>query len=344
MKQHLSIFAAVLLLIFVTMLSCSLQADKQNDTSPPPHEKVPVGLRFFEKDDQIDILVGDLLLATYRMADDLPKPVLYPVLSPSGMEVTRGYPLQPRPGESRDHPHHMGVFFTCDEVNGQKFWNNTKTSPQIRHIAVKQVASSGSAGTLRTLSHWIAKDDTVLLEEDRTMTFRLEKQAYVIDFVFRLTAVNETIRIEDNKEAFFAIRVASWLREKGGDGEYLNSRGAIGADQVWGRRARWVRLQGQKDDTTVGVAIFNHPASVNFPTHWHARNYGLFAANPVGQLVFDKARKRDNPQPLNLTLEKGETAHFGFRLMVYEGAHSQENLDKIYKNYVDAGASLLQDR
>ena len=41
--------------------------------------------------------------------------------------VTRGFPLEPRPGERVDHPHHVGLWFNHGDVNGVDFWNNSES-------------------------------------------------------------------------------------------------------------------------------------------------------------------------------------------------------------------------
>ena len=102
---------------------------------------------------------------------------------------------------------------------------------------------------------------------------------------------------------------------------------------MWGKRARWVRLQGEKDGKTIGIAVFNHPMSVNYPTYWHARGYGLFAANPLGQLAFQKAHKLENPRAFNLTLKPGESTFFKFRMVIYEGARTNEQLEQQFEHF-----------
>ena len=65
----------------------------------------------------------------------LTKPVLYPLRTPAGVVVTRGWPFQEVEGEKRDHPHHIGLYFTYDEINGNDFWNNSKQPlPAIKHV------------------------------------------------------------------------------------------------------------------------------------------------------------------------------------------------------------------
>ncbi|MBK7405247.1 MAG: BNR-4 repeat-containing protein, partial [Phycisphaerales bacterium] len=51
--------------------------------------------------------------------------------------------------------------------------------------------------------------------------------------------------------------------------------------------AAWLDYWGDIDGAPVGVAIFDHPANPRFPTWWHAREYGLIAANPFGRSAFE---------------------------------------------------------
>ena len=190
--------------------------------------------------------------------------------------------------------------------------------------------------------------EKVLLEERRSMTFSERPHAYAIDFTFDLIAGDKKVMFGDTKEGMFAIRAADWMREDfrarigvigisgTGKGKYLSSNGDEGHANVWGKRAKWVSLYATSPDgKPVGIAIFNHPSSVNYPTYWHARGYGLFSANPLGQGVFEKTR---NPaaidaKPLNLTLQPGESAHFRFCLLVFDGRKSREELEQEFEDF-----------
>ncbi len=286
-------------------------------------------VRFVQDTNKIDILVGGNLFTTYRYGSELTKPILYPVKSPSGIVLTRGFPFEKIPGESNDHPHHTGIFFTYDKVNHDGFWNNTTSPPQIKHIKTTKMEN----GQLSTISHWVGKSGKQLLEEKRDMVFSAEANQYATDFNITLTAQDEKIVFGDTKEGMFAIRVADWLREDKGTGKYLDSDGNIGEPNIWGKKATWVRLEGQKDGKTIGIAIFNHPASANYPTYWMARGYGLFSANPLGQLDFLKGTNVENPQPLNFTLYPGQSALFKFRMIIYEGQKSAEQLEREFQSF-----------
>jgi hypothetical protein len=299
-------------------------------------------IEFVERPDRIDVTADGRHVTSYVYGNDpnmvlvetdrlLTKPVLYPLYSPSGIRVTRHFPLEKLEGESADHQHHTGLYFTYDEVGEEKgFWGNSKTPlPAIKHVRTVRKGN----GALSVVLHWLGKDGGVVLEETRDMAFGASEGRYIIDFSIDLAAENKTAVFHDTKEGMFAIRVADWLREKGGTGQYLSSNGETTEKNVWGKRARWMRLQGQKDGKTVGIAILNHPASANFPTYWMARGYGLFSANPLGQYVYQRHHKYDPPQRLDLTLKKGQTAHFGFRVVIYEGDMTPEKIEEIYADF-----------
>ncbi|MGA2678366.1 MAG: PmoA family protein [Sedimentisphaerales bacterium] len=287
-------------------------------------------VRFVQDTNKIDILIGGNLFTTYRYGSGLTKPILYPVKSPSGIVLTRSFPFENIPGESNDHPHQTGIFFAYDKVNNDGFWNNTTSPPQIKHIKTTKMDS----GQLSTISHWVGKSGKTLLEEKRDMVFSAEANQYTIDFNITLTAQDEKIVFGDTKEGMFAIRVADWLSEKKGTGNYLDSDGNIGEPNIWGKKATWVRLEGTKNGKTIGIAIFNHPASDCYPTYWQARGYGLFSADPLGQLDFLKGRNVENPKPLNFTLYPGQSALLRFRMIIYEGQKSAEQLEREFQNFV----------
>jgi methane monooxygenase PmoA-like len=304
-------------------------------------------VEFKQGKNKIDVLIGGKLCTSYLYALDpakplirkgriMAKPVLFPVYSPSGEMVCRGYPFIKVEGDKADHPHHMGIYFTID-VNEHHFWgNSTKPFPKIHHVKVKKMKEGPGQGTLATISHWIGNDGKPMLEEQREMIFRTyENNAqYAIDFNITLKALNQKVVFGDTKEGMMAIRVAPWLKESGGTGEYLSSEGQKRESGVWGRRAKWMRLQGQKDGKTYGVAILNHPKSVNYPTFWHARGYGCFTANPLGQGAFEKSRKVPNAKNLNFTLQPGQGATFKHRMLIYEGPRTQTQLEKEFQNYL----------
>jgi hypothetical protein len=305
-------------------------------------------------ENKIDVVIAGESFTSYLYDSDLTKPLLVPVRTPSGIEVSRRHPLTEIEGSSTDHEHHIGIFFAVDLVNGVKFWNNKSLSPQIMHKEITEVVGGVGIGKLSAVANWVDEKKQVLLEEKRTMLFIAgeDENEYAIDLSIDLTAKCPRVLFEDIEEGMLAIR----LRESdprispqpgkplpnesiAGTGRYFSSNGDVTAKSVWGKRARWVALQGVRKGKIVGGAILNHPASINYPTYWHVRNYGLFSANPLGQGDFQRQQPRkyrkNKIMPLRLTLEQGETAHFRFLVIVYEGFRTNQQIEERFKKFAE---------
>ena len=289
-------------------------------------------VQFVEKELQIDVMYNGKALASYDFSPEFGKPVLNPVYSPSGVFMTRHIP--PIEGETADHPHHMGVFFTYENNKKDNFWAvKSDGLPNIEHIKVVETKSGPGKGTLSTEMHWMNHTGKELLKEERTMVFIPGETENTIDFTMKLTAVDTVAEFQDTKEGMFAIRTAEFLREKDQSGRYLSSNGEETEKVVWGKRAKWMRLQGEQDGKTLGVVIMNHPESINYPCYWHARSYGLFSANPLGQGMFQAQTGIENPEYFDLKLEPGESALFKFRMVIYEGDRTQDQIEPAFLSY-----------
>jgi hypothetical protein len=316
------------------------------------------GVEFVKGDSRIDVVIGGRPFTSYLYGINLPKPVLVPVRTPSGIEVSRRHPLVEMPGGSMDHAHHEGIFFAVDQVNGVNFWRNSDPPPQIRHAEITEMAAGSGEGKLSAVAHWVEDNGKVLLEESRTMLFSAGRNEgeYAIDVSIDLKAVSGDVLFEDIEEGMFAIRVSDYLRESDssqtlrpggpvpaesveGTGRYFSSNGDETAGNCWGKRARWVALQGVKEGKVVGVAILNHPASINYPTYWHVRGYGLFSANPLGQGDFQRQMpekyRKNKVVPLNLKLKRGESAHFRFIVIIYEGVRTTEKIEQRFRKFAE---------
>ncbi|MEK6398125.1 MAG: PmoA family protein [Terriglobus sp.] len=290
---------------------------------------------------RVDITVDGKPFTSYIWPTSLKKPVLYPLVLSDGVTVTRGFPLEPRAGERQDHPHHAGLWFNYGNVNGFDFWNNSDaiTGDRVPHMGtirqdkIVSAHSGKDAGELVTESTWIAASGTPLLRETTTFVFKQVGDVRTIDRVTKLTALEKVV-FNDDKEGVLGIRVARWLEsanEKGGvfvdasgketkvegatgagaTGVYLSSEGKQG-DDVWSSRGRWCVLNGHDPEGhTAAIAILDHPGNPGYPTYWHARGYGLFAANPLGAHIFDP-----KATPMNYTVEKGQTTVFKYRVLL----------------------------
>jgi hypothetical protein len=320
-------------------------------------EETTPNVRLIQGDNKVDVMIDGKLFTSYVYGGKLTKPVLVPIRTPSGIEVNRRHPLTEIEGASNDHSHHVGIFFAVDQVNGTNFWRNTSPPPQIKHIKMTELTGGNGKGKLSTIMHWTDNEGRVVLEEKRSMIFLAaeNENEYAIDFIMDLTAKDAKVVFDDIEEGMFAIRLSDYLRQGpakmnlksgqpipeesiAGTGTYFSSNGDLTAKNIWGKRARWVALQGARKGKIVGVAILNHPASINYPTYWHVRNYGLFSANPLGQGDFQRQRPRQYRKnkviPLRLTLEPGETVHFRFLVVIYEGIRTNQQIEKRFKEFV----------
>ncbi|MFB6217678.1 MAG: PmoA family protein [Halobacteriaceae archaeon] len=267
----------------------------------------------------------------------LAKPVCYPIRAASGTPVTRGYPLDPRPGERVDHPHHVGLWLNYGNVSGYDFWNNAgpvtgdDDGPVVRHRETRRAESGDGRGELAVTLEWVA-GGRALLREETTVRFHAAAGERAIDRLTTLTALRD-VELADDKEGLLGLRVCRDLEHPDDDpaavvgpdggtrevvdtavtGEYESSRGDTGT-ALWGSRAEWVKLAGRVGDEPVSVVVMDHPDNAGHPTHWHARGYGLFAANPLGAAAFTDGERR-----LGFALGEGESATFDYRVSVIAG-------------------------
>ena len=89
-----------------------------------------------------------------------------------------------------------------------------------------------------------------------------------------------------------------------------------------------MNLTGKIGEEDISVAILDHPKNVSYPTYWHARGYGLMALNPLGEKVFSNGKKT-----LNLTLKKGESVTFRYRVVVKSGVLTDAELNAMAADF-----------
>ncbi len=309
-------------------------------------------------DKKIDVLIDSKLFTSYIYPDNIKKPVLWPVISAEGNEITRQYPLKNKAGERSDHPHHIGIWLNYGDVNGLDFWNNSEAiskedAPKygtIYHETVVSEKSGKGEAILVTTASWKDISGNKLLNEMTEHTFKVDGKTRIIDRTTTLKAENGKVKITDNKEGMFAIRVTRELElpskgkvsvtdshgvvteveasdNKSVSGSYLSSEG-IKDDAVWATRGKWMKLSGIVNGEKVAIVIFDHPGNAGYPTYWHARGYGLFAANTLGQKVFSNGKEE-----MNFSIENGESATFRYRLAIFSGDPSIDEIEKMSKEF-----------
>lgn len=303
-----------------------------------------------QSDKKMEILVDGQPFTTFQWPDNICKPVLYPIFASTGTEVTRGFPLNPKPGERADHPHQIGMWLTYGNVNGNDFWGNgshglgTKNTNGgiIKHLKIENIIEGEGVASFVSSESWVDSAGIELLKENTEFRFIADKNTRIIDRITTLTAGETDVYMPDTKEGMFAIRVARQLElpsngtaelynadgtttkmkdtlNIGITGNYTSSEG-ISGESVWGTRAKWMKLDGKIGDEQLSVVISDHPENPNYPTYWHARGYGLFSANPLGVKDFTKGT-----ETLDFVIPAGKSAIFRYRTVIFSGDQFSEN-------------------
>jgi len=280
--------------------------------------------------DQISVDIDGRPFTTFHYGAESGKPYLAPLRSASGKIVTRHFPMEEIPGESRDHLHHTGLWFSYDDVNGVKFWENdpSYTKPHIGRIVVRNAEwkNGGRAGTLTATMDWRDPDGKVLLVETRNMGFASDPKIRTIDFTVTLTAAVD-VTFGDTKEGAFAIRLADAFTERKG-ARMVDADGRATMAKVWGKRSNWVDYTAEVEGERLGVAIFDHPQNPRHPTYWHARDYGLFALNPFGKNAFDPDQEESHWK-----LPAGQNLVFRWRVVIHPGDAESGHVADLYREY-----------
>jgi len=290
---------------------------------------------------QIKVTIDGQPFTTLFCGPETQKPYLHPLRSVSGKIVTRHYPMENVPGETHDHPHHRGLWFSHGNVNGFDFWSNepSQHGGKNARIVLKNVASlagGNESGAMNVIFDWVDPAGKTLLTEARTMAFHADAAKRVIDFDITLTPV-EKVTFGDTKEGTFAIRLAAPLEEPTRQspatprrtGLMVDSEGRRGEAQVWGHRANWVDYFGEMDGEKLGIAIFDHPSNPRHPTYWHSRSYGLFAANIFGLHDFLNDKSANG----SMTVEPGQALRFRYRVIIHPGDTQSAGIAGEYEKY-----------
>ena len=233
----------------------------------------------------------------------------------------------------------------------------------IDHDRIVSSKSGPTSGELVTESTWYPSSDVpsigsnqqppVLHQTTRYVFSKLTidgKPARAIDMTVTLTALQTSV-FHDDKDGMLGIRVAHFLESAtakpevlrdangvatpvaaqtaGATGVYRTSEGKVG-DVAWGTRDKWCELSGttapvgNEPAKAETIAVLDHTANPNSPTYWHARDYGLFAVNPLGAHGFEP-----KGPSLNFTLDQGKSATFHYRIFLISGTVTPEALNHL---------------
>ena len=292
---------------------------------------------------QIAVSIDGEPFTTYYYGPVTAKPYLMPLRTASGAVVTRGFPVvndvsSGNPKGSSFEPHQRPLYFGHGDIDGLDFWQEpvfdkyyTDHGHQAYgHMvlkAIEQAVASGDSASIRARFILNSPNNRVIGEETQSFVFRGDAHTRTIDCEFVLYATNGPLDIGDTKEGTFAIRLAPELSAP--NAHMLNSHGAVGEKAIWGKPADWVSYSGTVAGKPVTVAVFDSPKSFRHPTTWHARAYGLFAANPFGLREFTNDPDKDG----SWTLPEGKSLTFRYRVLIHEGEFGASQISEAYRQY-----------
>ena len=301
-----------------------------------------------DSDPAMQILCDGMLVTKYHYEEG-PRPYFYPVIGPAGEPITRGFPMDPHDDEARDHYHHRSMWFGHKGVNGVDFWAEPQSWPEGKMPAATKLGkivhrgfSSMKMGTnpaqFTVRNDWVGPDGAKVCEDTRTYTFtKTAAGAILIDWDVTIKAPDGPVTFSDDKDGTMSIRVIPGLqlvsvadKTKPSTGHILSAAGAKDQD-AWGKRAKWVDYFGvDRKGNATGVAIFDHPENLRHPTWWHARDYGLFCANPFGIQAFEK---KDKPEG-EYSIPAGGALRLRYRFYLHKGTAEEAGIPAAYGEYV----------
>jgi len=292
----------------------------------------------------IEVSIGGQPFTTYYFDPAIAKAYLQPLRDAHGVIVTRGFPVGETipPGHAHDpslEPHQRPLYFAHGDIDGYDFWGEEAFEKyygleagksKYGRMAIRkvdEVRGGPESGVIRATFDLLGPDHKPFAAETQEYTFRGDKDTRVIDCDYVIQANHDAVKIGDSKEGTFGIRVAPELTAP--RGHMVNSEGAEGEPKIWGKRANWVDYDGVIDGHSLGIAVFDSPKSFRHPTYWHARGYGLFAANPFGIKEFT----RDPAQDGSYTIPAGQSLKFRYRVVIHEGDYKEAKVAEKYQQF-----------
>ncbi len=268
----------------------------------------------------------------------------YPVIGPSGLKMTRNWPMAEVPDEQRDHIHQRSLWYAHGAVNGVDFWSETASfgnrKPKhpigkIVHEKLLEAKGGEKEGVVSAQLKWEAPDGSVPLTSVQTLrVYDRPENERLFDIEVTLKAGEKDVVLGETKEGTMAMRIAESMRlkqpkGKTGEGHILNSEGTKDGE-TWGKRAKWVAYWGPVEGKTVGVTMMDHPKNPRHPTRWHVRDYGLFAANPFAAHEMDKSQPKGSG---DFKLAAGESVTFKYRFYLHEGEADQAQINERFSEF-----------
>jgi hypothetical protein len=294
------------------------------------HSPLAAQVRFEERHDSVAIHIQGKPFSILYFGNAVRMPHLHPLRTATGSAVTRGFPVAPLPGDATDRPNHRGLTIGAQYVQGptglffwgQNFFDNdpSNAGPDKGTIAFQKitgVVGGEESGTLSMVAHWISHEGDLWLIERRKMTFYGKPaDCRMFDIDLELEAV-VPVTFGDYQSSIVALRLDLPFDEHYG-GRVVNAAGGVNEAEVRGRRSPWIDWTATlRNGEKVGVAMFDHPANLDYPARWQVRAKGFFMANPFGRRTFarfDPTAANENGEH---TLKRADKLRLRYRVVIH---------------------------
>lgn len=266
----------------------------------------------------LEILAGDISLATYVFAPDAPaseapKPYLHPLRTLAGAPVSVYRPW--------DHRWHKGLQMTLSEVSGENFWGGPTFTPgegyvwkdnlgRIVHTGFaehQQDPHDSSTAAIAETLEWIASSGDRWFEERREHRFHgadQERGIWAYDFATTLTNVGGR-RLDLGSPTTLGREAAGytglfWRGPRSWTGATVTAAGVPDGSDAMGAQADWLALSSQHDEQDGGATVLAvaGSSSAHVPLRWFVRSEPFAAIAPSP--AFDRVVSLEDGEELIL--------------------------------------------
>ncbi len=261
---------------------------------------------------RIDVFVDGQLFTRYNFSADEKYPYFFPVNGQSNASIVST--------GNANYPHHSGLFFGCDKVNGGNYWQEGLERGQILSVRADIVQTGTDRVVIENESVWTRPGANSPIMDKRTITIMAyDATTRIIDFDIELTML-EAVVIEQTNHSLFSARMAFDLSVSGG-GTLINSNGLVGETATFGQPSPWMNYFGTRMGKIEGLAILQHPSNRWYPSPWFTRDYGFFSPTPMYWPASSDLKTR---------FEKDEKLKLRYRVVVHNGA----NIAELFEAYI----------
>lgn len=292
--------------------------------------------------DAVDVVIDGELFTTYHYSNDYKKPFLWPLNTNNGVGVTRDYPMVDDESSKigKDHPHHKSCYVAYGDVNGSDLWGEEEGSG-FQHSGEVTFGSGDVFGWIKATNTWQDKDHNPIVTEAREYRFYMTPdRKRLFDLKVTFTADHGDVKFGDTKEGgLCTVRMRPEASYK--NAIITNAEGDTGESNAWGKPSPWCDFSAKTDDFgTFGLAIFDNPGNLRYPTCWHVRGYGLMGANCFGYSYFGEKDHNKDLVPANgdWELPSGKSQTWNYRVYVHSGDANGAAVADRYADYVSPPA------